>query len=146
MVFGFPTRLPPDGTGLTLDGVAGAASRGATAVAGVETLRRDVAHACRVLATEGYTDLTLGHVSARVPGREAILVKRKGLTLEEVRPEDVVMVDLHGATSRTATRTCTSRPRSTRRCTARVPTWGRWCTGTRPTRPRSPRRRPRSRC
>ena len=79
-----------------MDGVAGAASRGATAVAGVETLRRDVAHACRVLATEGYTDLTLGHVSARVPGREAILVKRKGLTLEEVRPEDVVMVDLHG--------------------------------------------------
>lgn len=66
------------------------------AVTGVEVLRRDVAHACRVLATEGYTDLTLGHVSARVPGRDAILVKRKGLALEEVRPEDVVMVDLDG--------------------------------------------------
>ena len=62
--------------------VAGAAQ----AVAGVEVLRRDVAHACRVLATEGYTDLTLGHVSARVPGRDAILVKRKGLALEEVGP------------------------------------------------------------
>lgn len=77
-----------------MDGLAGAAED--AAVANVEALRQDVADACRVLATEGYTDLTLGHVSARVPGRDAILVKRKGLALEEVRAEDVVMVDLDG--------------------------------------------------
>ena len=66
----------------------------AAALVDVQGLRQEVADACRVLATEGYTDLTLGHVSARVPGRDAILVKRKGLALDEVRPEDVVMVDL----------------------------------------------------
>ncbi len=76
-----------------VDGHAGSA---AAAVAEVHGLRQEVADACRVLATEGYTDLTLGHVSARVPGRDAILVKRKGLALEEVRAEDVVMVDLDG--------------------------------------------------
>ncbi len=69
---------------------------GGPAAAGLEALRRDVARACRVLAGEGYTDLTLGHVSARVPGRDAILVKRKGLALEEVGTGDVVMVDLDG--------------------------------------------------
>ena len=93
MVFGFPhPDYPPDGTGLMADGRLG------TAAAALPSTCRACAgrsaDACRVLATEGYTDLTLGHVSARVPGRDAILVKRKGLALEEVRPEDVVMVDL----------------------------------------------------
>lgn len=59
-------------------------------------LRDDVAAACRVLASEGYSDLTLGHVSARVPGRDAALIKRKGIALEEVTADDVVMVDLDG--------------------------------------------------
>jgi L-fuculose-phosphate aldolase len=69
---------------------------GAALLAEVRDLRAEVAVACRILATEGYSDLTLGHVSARVPGREAILIKRKGLALDEVDPEDVVMVDLDG--------------------------------------------------
>jgi L-ribulose-5-phosphate 4-epimerase len=68
----------------------------AAAQARIQTLRQEVADACRILATEGYTDLTLGHVSARAPGRDAILIKRKGLSLEEVRSEDIVMVDLDG--------------------------------------------------
>ncbi len=59
-------------------------------------LRCDVAAACRVLASEGYSDLTLGHVSARVPGRDAALIKRKGIALDEVTADDVVMVDLDG--------------------------------------------------
>lgn len=63
----------------------------------IQGLRGEVAAACRILATEGYTDLTLGHVSARVPSRpDAILVKRKGLALDEVRPADVAMVNLDG--------------------------------------------------
>jgi L-fuculose-phosphate aldolase len=66
-------------------------------IAGVELLREQVAAACRVLAIEGYADLTLGHVSARVPGQDAILIKRKGPALDEVEPDDVVEVGLDGA-------------------------------------------------
>ena len=58
----------------------------------VQTLREQVAWACRIVAAEGYADLTLGHVSARdVDG--AVWMKRKGVALDEVEPEDVVSVD-----------------------------------------------------
>jgi L-fuculose-phosphate aldolase len=67
-------------------------------IASVEALKERVAWACRILAAEGYADLTLGHVSARVPGRDAVLIKRKGVALDEVGPEDVVEIDLDGAT------------------------------------------------
>lgn len=63
-----------------------------------DDLREQIASACRILALEGYTDLTLGHVSARVPGRDAIYIKRKGVSLDEVEPDDVVEVPFdHGA-------------------------------------------------
>ena len=61
-------------------------------VAVAQSLRERVASACRILAAEGYADLTLGHVSARGPG-DAIWIKRKGVALDEVEPEDVVAVD-----------------------------------------------------
>ena len=48
-------------------------------IGSAELLREQVAWACRILAEEGYEDLTLGHLSARVPGEEAILIKRKGV-------------------------------------------------------------------
>jgi L-fuculose-phosphate aldolase len=57
-------------------------------------LRERVALACRVLALEGYLDLTLGHVSARDPGSRTIWIKRKGPALDEVEPEDVIALDL----------------------------------------------------
>jgi len=57
-------------------------------------LRRQVAMACRVIALEGYVDLTLGHVSAREPGSRTIWIKRKGPALDEVEPEDVIALDL----------------------------------------------------
>lgn len=63
-----------------------------------ELLREQVASACRILALEGYADLTLGHVSARVPREDAILIKRKGVALDEVEPDDVVEVGLDGET------------------------------------------------
>ena len=47
-------------------------------------LREQVAIACRVVALEGYVDLTLGHVSARDPGDRTIWIKRKGPALDEV--------------------------------------------------------------
>jgi ribulose-5-phosphate 4-epimerase/fuculose-1-phosphate aldolase len=64
-----------------------------TSVAIAQSLREQVAWACRILADEGYADLTLGHVSARASGSDQVLIKRKGVTLAEVGPEDVVEVD-----------------------------------------------------
>ena len=57
-------------------------------------LRARVALACRVIALEGYVDLTLGHVSAREPGSRTIWIKRKGPALDEVVPDDVIPLDL----------------------------------------------------
>jgi L-fuculose-phosphate aldolase len=61
-------------------------------VAVTQSLREQLAWACRILASEGYADLTLGHVSARGPEGE-IWIKRKGVALDEVEPEDVVSLD-----------------------------------------------------
>jgi L-fuculose-phosphate aldolase len=57
-------------------------------------LREQVALACRMVALEGYVDLTLGHVSAREPESRTIWIKRKGPALDEVEPEDVIALDL----------------------------------------------------
>jgi L-fuculose-phosphate aldolase len=57
-----------------------------------ETVREQVAAACRILALEGYADLTLGHVSARGPAG-TVWIKRKGIGLDEVEPDDVVEVE-----------------------------------------------------
>lgn len=57
-------------------------------------LREQVAIACRVIALEGYVDLTLGHVSARNPGERTVWIKRKGVALDEVRRDDVVALDI----------------------------------------------------
>lgn len=57
-----------------------------------QTVREQVAAACRILALEGYADLTLGHVSARGPDG-SIWIKRKGIALDEVEPDDVVEVE-----------------------------------------------------
>jgi L-fuculose-phosphate aldolase len=61
-------------------------------VAVAQSLREQVAWACRILAAEGYADLTLGHVSARGADGE-IWIKRKGVSLDEVEPDDVVSLD-----------------------------------------------------
>ena len=61
-------------------------------VAVVQSFREQVAWACRILASEGYADLTLGHVSARGSDGE-IWIKRKGVALDEVEADDVVAID-----------------------------------------------------
>src|SRR5919201_5258580 len=61
-------------------------------VAVAHSLREQVAWACRILAAEGYADLTLGHVSARSADGD-IWIKRKGVALDEVEPDDVVAID-----------------------------------------------------
>ncbi len=52
-----------------------------------------VAWACRILAREGYEDLTLGHVSARGANDRMMYIKRKGVALGEVTPDDVLPFD-----------------------------------------------------
>ena len=47
----------------------------------IDVLREQVAVACRVIALEGYVDLTLGHVSGREPGSRTIWIKRKGVVV-----------------------------------------------------------------
>lgn len=59
-------------------------------------IAEQVAWACRIIAMAGHDDLTLGHVSARVPGRDLVVIKRKGLGLDEVTPADVIGIDLDG--------------------------------------------------
>ena len=58
-----------------------------------QSMREQIAWACRILALEGYADLTLGHVSARPAGSETVFIKRKGVALDEVEPDDVVDLD-----------------------------------------------------
>jgi ribulose-5-phosphate 4-epimerase/fuculose-1-phosphate aldolase len=63
-----------------------------------QTLREQVAWASRILATEGYADLTLGHVSARgEDGR--VSIKRKGVALDEVEPDDILEFSVDDAES-----------------------------------------------
>ena len=62
-----------------------------------EEVRSRVAWACRILASEGYQDLTLGHVSARDPERPGRMwIKRRGVTLGEVTPAQVIEFELGG--------------------------------------------------
>jgi len=63
-------------------------------VATAQSLREQVACACRILALEGYADLTLGHVSARATGSGTVHIKRKGVGLDETEPEDVISFEL----------------------------------------------------
>jgi len=60
---------------------------------GEATLAAEVAWACRILAREGYEDLTLGHVSARGENDSMMYIKRKGVALGEVTPDDVLPFD-----------------------------------------------------
>lgn len=53
-----------------------------------------VVTASRIIAAHGYMDLTLGHVSVRSPDGTAMFIKRKGVSLGRVTPDDVISVDL----------------------------------------------------
>jgi L-fuculose-phosphate aldolase len=62
-----------------------------------QSLREQVACACRILALEGYADLTLGHVSGRIPGTPTVYIKRRGIALGETEPDDVISFELDDA-------------------------------------------------
>jgi L-fuculose-phosphate aldolase len=71
------------------------AAAGDGAAPRLEDVSSGVAWACRILANEGYQDLTLGHVSARDPARpDRMWIKRRGIALAEVRPTDVIEFEI----------------------------------------------------
>ncbi len=62
----------------------------------VASLCEQLAWGARILAMAGHGDLTLGHISGRLPGGSVVHIKRKGLGLEEVTPADFAAVTLDG--------------------------------------------------
>ena len=61
-----------------------------------DDLKRDLAYACRILAAEGQGDSVFGHVSARLPGSDHFWMKPARLGLEEIRPEELLLLDFDG--------------------------------------------------
>lgn len=57
--------------------------------------KEEVAVGCRVIAREGYADLTLGHVSVIDRESDNVYIKRKGPGLHEIGTEDVLVHPLH---------------------------------------------------
>jgi ribulose-5-phosphate 4-epimerase/fuculose-1-phosphate aldolase len=74
----------------------------ATAVASSEVvaeLRDKVVLSCRMLGTRGVSKGSFGHVSARIPGADHILIKSKGPeeeALEFTTDRDIITLDLDG--------------------------------------------------
>lgn len=72
----------------------------ATAAAAVPTeaqMRRDLAALYRLVAHFRMTDIIDTHISARVPGPENhFLINRYGVLFHEMRPEDLVKIDMDG--------------------------------------------------
>jgi ribulose-5-phosphate 4-epimerase/fuculose-1-phosphate aldolase len=61
------------------------------------TVRRDLAAAYRLAARRGWDDIVWTHISASVPGKPgAYLINRFGLRFSEVRPDNLVKVDVQG--------------------------------------------------
>lgn len=60
-----------------------------------EDLRRKVAQCCRMLEWQGLIDYS-GHVSARIPGTDHILINPREQSRVGLRPEHVIEVDLDG--------------------------------------------------
>jgi len=59
------------------------------------TLKIKVAQAVRMLAAEGLV-ASSGHVSARIPGTNLVLMNSRDASREVVQPEDIVTIDLDG--------------------------------------------------
>lgn len=62
----------------------------------IAEVRQDVAELHGELTRNGLVAWTSGNVSARVPGRDLIVIKPSGLRYDELTAESMVVVDLHG--------------------------------------------------
>jgi L-ribulose-5-phosphate 4-epimerase len=63
--------------------------------AGKEVLKEQLARACRMLEMVGLIDFS-GHISARLPGSSTFSIHPGLLPRSEVKPEDMIEVDLEG--------------------------------------------------
>lgn len=61
-----------------------------------DDVKAELALACRILAAEGMGDYIWGHVSARGEEPGTFWLKGAGLGLEEIAPDDLVLLDLEG--------------------------------------------------
>ncbi len=59
-------------------------------------LRRDLAAAYRLVAHFGWDDLIATHISVRLPDHESFLINPFGMLFDEIRPSDLIKVDLDG--------------------------------------------------
>lgn len=59
-------------------------------------LRRRLAAACKILAEEGQGDLIWGHMSARLPGADVYYMKPAQFGLEEIGPDDLLLLSRTG--------------------------------------------------
>lgn len=59
-------------------------------------LRRDLAAAYRLTALYGWDDLVATHISVRLPEENAFLINPFGMLFDEIRPADLVKVDMEG--------------------------------------------------
>jgi ribulose-5-phosphate 4-epimerase/fuculose-1-phosphate aldolase len=65
----------------------------------IAELRDKVMLSCRMLGTRGVSKGSFGHVSARIPGTERVLIKSKGPAeeaLEFATERDIITIDLQG--------------------------------------------------
>jgi ribulose-5-phosphate 4-epimerase/fuculose-1-phosphate aldolase len=70
--------------------------------ADIDPLRSLVAQSCRVLARRGLVEGILGHVSARLPGQDAMLIRARGPAergLLATVPADIRLMTMDGALS-----------------------------------------------
>jgi L-fuculose-phosphate aldolase len=62
-----------------------------------DQLRETLTDAGRVLAMEGHGDYVAGHISVRLPGNSGrFLMKPAGIGIEEMRPDNIITVDIEG--------------------------------------------------
>jgi ribulose-5-phosphate 4-epimerase/fuculose-1-phosphate aldolase len=59
-------------------------------------LRQDLAAAYRLVAHFGWDDLVATHISVRLPDHSGFLINPFGMLFEEIRPADLIKVDLDG--------------------------------------------------
>jgi L-ribulose-5-phosphate 4-epimerase len=62
----------------------------------VDEVRAEVCRLHAELVRYGLVAWTSGNVSARVPGAELMVIKPSGIAYEDLTPESMVVVDLHG--------------------------------------------------
>ena len=63
----------------------------------ISRVRETVAHLHGELTRNGLVTWTAGNVSARVPGRDLMVIKPSGVSYDELTPASMVVCDLHGA-------------------------------------------------